>query len=60
MMLAIVLGVIVGVAGSALVSQWLRGDLAMREGVREALRPAEFPRLARPERPYTALRRRAA
>lgn len=60
MMLAIMLGVIVGVAGTALVRQWLQGDLVSHTYVREPLRPAEFPRLAPSKRPYASFGRRAA
>jgi hypothetical protein len=57
MLLAIMLGVIVGVAGTALVRQWLHAELVAHSYTREVLPPADFPRLAPPRRTYVALRR---
>lgn len=57
MLLALVLGVTLGIAGRTLVRQWLDGVLTAEvPAPTSALTPAEFPRLAPPTRRPAARR----
>ena len=50
MLLAVVLGLMLGIAGKALLQQWLSGALTEARETR-SLSPAQFPRLAPSARP---------